>query len=176
MKSCEFALQKGYPFLPPVSIENYPVDQRIQDSMFIENQVIQMNKPMVEKKLGLESGVDDSTFDKAFYLGIVDRVLVSEHALAESENQIIDMMKDMPFIPEDFQFDKAISPGSINDSPVTIYKSKLMSGVLLTREPDQNNHWIIMKDGSKTKYLITSARVAVCIFYALEIPISSPPE
>ena len=121
-----FSLKKGYPFLLPMSIEDYPLQDRIGDIIHIENEQINMTKDLVEKKFGLEAGVDQATFDKAYFLGMTDRVLVAEHALAGAENQIIDMMKDMPFVPENFGFEAAIAPENIQDSPITIFKSKLI--------------------------------------------------
>jgi hypothetical protein len=167
-----FSLDNGYPFVKPVSHDTYPVEDRLCGIIGIEGEQINMNKPEMEKALGLEPGVDAATFDKAFYLGMTDRVIRAEHALVEAENQITDLMKDEPFIPESFEFEKAVAPGQEIDDPVNIYKSKLASGVLITKEYGENTKWIVMKDGKKFNFDLPCKRVALCVFYAMGIEVA----
>ena len=118
-----FSLDNSYPFVNPVSVEIYPIEERLGGIIGVESQVINMNKPEMEKKFGLEPGVDAATFDKAFYLGMTERVVMAEQALMEAEGQILDMMKDQPFIPDSFEFEHVVTPGDDGTLPINIYKS-----------------------------------------------------
>lgn len=176
MKTTEHYLLSGYPNVPPVSRDVYPAKSRIGDIVFItgedDKKVININKELVEKKLGLELNSGPEVFEPAFSIGMVDHMLQAEHALAEAENQVTDLLKDMPFIPTNFAFEPIIAPGEVFDDPITVYKSKLISGVILTKIVGENNKWVIMKDGIKQTYNFICERVARCVFYALEIPVN----
>lgn len=167
-----FSLDNSYPFVNPVSVEIYPIEERLGGIIGIQDQVINMNKPEMEKKFGLEPGVDAATFDKAFYLGMTDRVVMAEQALMEAEGQILDMMKDQPFIPESFEFEIATVPGEDGTLPISVYKSKLSSGVLLVKEYGEDIKWTIMKNGIKTTFDFPCKRVAICVFYAMGIEVA----
>jgi hypothetical protein len=90
----------------------------------------------------------------------------------EAEGQILDLMKDQPFIPESFEFDHVVTPGEDGTLPINIYKSKLNSGVLLVKEYGEDTKWTIMKNGNKTTFDFPCKRVAICVFYALEIEVA----
>ncbi len=167
----DFAVEAGYPFVPPVSIETYPAEKRIGEIMHINDGLIHMNKEAMEKKLGLEPNAGDTAFERAFSIGMVNHLLEAEHALAEAENQIVDMMKDLPFVPEDFGFEKVASPAELSDDPIKIYKSKFTGGILISNIAGENNEWTVMKDGIKMSFVIPCARVALYLFAALSISV-----
>jgi hypothetical protein len=165
-----FAVEKGYPFVIPVSLENYPLEHRVGEILYLEEGTIHMNQDNMKEKLGLAPDCDSAQFDLGFQIGIVNKLIIAEHALTEAENQIQDMTRDLPFVPEDFGFELAVKPESIFDDPIRIYRSKFDSEVLLTNVLDEDNAWIIVK-GSKIKVLLPCSRVALCVFFSLGIPV-----
>lgn len=164
-------LGDDYPFMEPVSLQIYPANERLGQILHIDKGIINMNREAMEIKFGLKPNSGDNEFDRAYYLGITDRLLKAEQALQEAEHQVRDTMKDLPFIPEAFCFEVVQAPQSIEEDPITIYKSKLTSGILLSRVIGKSNNWIVMRDGVKIEFHIPCERVAFHVFYALGIPV-----
>jgi hypothetical protein len=113
----------------------------------------------------------------------IHRLADYHEALNTAEGQIEDILNEMPFIPEEFDFELIVKPEDISDSPVRLYQSKHCPEYSLYRplgDPNDLNwdpaQWVILKKESDNTFKpipvnIPCHRIAYALFYALGIRI-----
>lgn len=163
-------LDGGYPFEPPISFKAYPGSKRIGRLMNIKDGKIMTDPYQLHEKIGTTENSTQQEFDTAFIFGVVERLIEADRYLQDAEMQIMDMLKDGPFIPETYGFEKTHGPEEIHDDPTKVYKSKYTTGVLLLRAPGEGHHdWYVLKDGVKTRFEFLCSRVAFHVLTAMGV-------
>ncbi len=64
---------------------------------------------------------------------LMDRAFDFQEALKVAENQILELLDEDPFVPEQFGFELVHKPETIHDSPIRIYQSKYDDNYTLHR-------------------------------------------
>lgn len=177
--------QRGYPFvMPPVSQRMFPNRLNVQLDLSnkevfigIDPTVFPNNPAWPEKRTAVESF-------------LMDRLLDYSEALKTAEGQIEDIMREAPFVPEDFGFE-VISAQDFESMPTTVFESKYMRGTCIFRrtydtadEMAPLNMWTLVKversDNGTIKTNISidinlpCRRVAYSALFALGIPMVDP--
>lgn len=104
------------------------------------------------------------------------RVFDYAEALLVAETQIEHLLKEEPFLPEDFGFIKIVGPKEISDNPVKIYSSKYNEKISLFRNLEQDCEWVLIEKGEdsafkQTMLQLPNHRIAYAAFTALSVKI-----
>lgn len=112
---------------------------------------------------------------------LMHRIYDYDEALKAAEEQIDAILREEPFLPEDFGFIKAVGPQTIHDVPVTVYISKHNEDVSVFREiekeiTDNSLTWILMRQKEngefyETRLFLPCHRIAYAAFHALGVEI-----
>ncbi len=114
---------------------------------------------------------------------LMDRAFDFQEALKVAENQILELLDEDPFVPEQFGFELVHKPETIHDSPIRIYQSKYDDNYTLHRPVgdvfDDNwdpSIWILQhKNEDNTIFTeelcIPCHRIAFAYFYAKRIKV-----
>lgn len=124
-----------------------------------------------------ENELIDSELIKNF---LFNRAFDFQEALKVAEDQIAELLTEDPFIPEDFGFEIAYKPESVDESPIRLYQSKyskaytLYRPVLDTEKDFDPSLWVLQKkseDGtfSALNVSLPCHRIAYAFFYAMQI-------
>lgn len=169
-----YSITKGYPFDIVMSRDRFKhrpnifLDHGKKDRIFIE--CLPEHYPTFRGWGWIQKLFAGKTIDF-----LLHRLFDYAEALTVSEAQIDHLLKDDPFVPEEFGFLKAAGPKKIHDNPATIYISKYDETVSLFREPGKNLDWVLIKrnDDSfhETKLRLANHRIAYASFYALNIKV-----
>lgn len=166
------SLVKSLPFIAIASIELFKNRPKIwlgeHGNVFVD----------IDEKIWGKVEQDDAGL-KEFAM---HRLYDFDQALQMAEGQIIEILKEEPFIPEDFGFELIYKPETIHDSPVRVYESKFCPGLTLHRDvaPPEGDHdysvWTLMKkneDGtfSNQKLKLPCHRIAYAVFFAMGVQI-----
>lgn len=176
---------KGYPFV------NQPVSRR----MFPNRPTIELDLAVKEVFIGIDPTVypnnpvwpEKRTPVESF---LMDRLLDYSEALKAAEGQIEDMMRELPFVPEDFGFE-VISSQDFISMPTTIFENKYMRGTCIFRRTydvmDESmpiNMWTIIKVERTEEGVIKTntsidvnlpcRRIAYAVLFSLGIPMTDP--
>lgn len=111
---------------------------------------------------------------------LFNRAFDFQEALKVAEDQIAELLTEDPFIPEDFGFEIAYKPESVDESPIRLYQSKynsiytLYRPVLDTEKDFDPSMWVLQKkaeDGSFSTLDVSLPchRIAYAFFYAMQI-------
>ena len=163
----DYGITKGYPFEQPVSKEKFKV--RLY--------------PIVNESGDVRITIDKKCYPDyrppnwlvrllfvAFPNFLLFRIFDYDQALTSAEHQIEDMLKDYPFIPEDFGFEKVFGPTTISDPPVSIYVSKFNNDISIFRGKDDIWTMLTKKgEGFTSQDLkFPCHRIAYATFHALQ--------
>ncbi len=134
------------------------------------------------KAWNLES--EDSAENKQLMIDfLMDRAFDFQEALKVAENQILELLDEDPFIPEQFGFELVHKPETIHDSPIRIYQSKYDDNYTLHRpvgdvfdDSWDPSIWILQhKNEDNTIFTeelcIPCHRIAYAYFYAKRIKV-----
>jgi hypothetical protein len=119
------------------------------------------------------------------------RLIDFQEALLNAEGQIMDMLAEKPFIPEDHGFKVAIQHTKVTDAPLRIYENKFNPDISLFRKPgdpgDENwnpSVWTLMRKltvgaTEQTKFqqddlILPCARIAYATLFALGVQMTDP--
>lgn len=176
---------KGYPFV------NQPVSRRLFPNR------LEIRLDMVAKEVFL--GIDPTVFPnnpvwpekrtevESF---LMDRLLDYSEALKAAEGQIDDMMRELPFVPEEFGFE-VISAQDFKSMPTTVFENRYMRGTCIFRRTydsmDESlplNMWTIVKvERDKDGVIKTNTsidvnlpcrRIAYAVLFSMGIPMVDP--
>ena len=111
--------------------------------------------------------------------GVLEAGYILQEALKVAEEQVMDMLSEKPFVPENFKFEAVVKPKGTSDVPVTIYQSQLNENVVIFRQHRSDYGWTIQQrqpEGTtppikETNVLLPCERIAVAVFYALGIKV-----
>ena len=171
----DHSISKGYPFdgimsrvrfinRPKISIdENKKIIIECDKNVFPD-----FKKPNLIQRLFAGSVIDFLMF----------RLFDYAEALVVSENQVMHLLEDMPFIPEEFGFEAIIKPKDTTDNPTKVYGSKYDDRYSLFRHPEKIATWVLVTRKSDGSFLdmnlfIPNHRIAYAVFLSLEIPVES---
>lgn len=127
---------------------------------------------------------EDSAENKQLMIDfLMDRAFDFQEALKVAENQILELLDEDPFIPEQFGFEIVHKPETIHDSPIRIYQSKYDDNYTLHRpvgdvfdDSWDPSIWILQhKNEDNTIFTeelcIPCHRIAYAYFYAKRIKV-----
>ncbi len=127
---------------------------------------------------------EDSKENKQLMIDfLMDRAFDLQEALKVAENQILELLDEDPFIPEQFGFELVHKPETIHDSPIRVYQSTYDDNYTLHRPVgdvfDDNwdpSIWILQhKNEDNTIFTeelcIPCHRIAYAYFYAKRIKV-----
>lgn len=127
---------------------------------------------------------EDSVENKQLMIDfLMDRAFDFQEALKVAENQILELLDEDPFIPEQFGFELVHKPETIHDSPIRIYQSKYDDNYTLHRpvgdvfdDSWDPSIWILQhKNEDNTIFTeelcIPCHRIAYAYFYAKRIKV-----
>lgn len=172
----DHAINKGYPFGNIISLERFC--NRVAPLIDMGNHKIQITVDPkiypgfngITKLMRLFAG---STIDFLLF-----RIFDYAEALNVAESQIKAFLQDeMPFIPEDFGFFKAVKPKDIKDNPAVIYVSLFDDSISMFRNNDSDFEWVIVRrEEDKFKELkvqLPNHRIAYALFHAISIKVEN---
>lgn len=165
--------------------KGYPYDKVISQERFKHRLITTLDMPTRKVTIEADKRVypdfkAPSWIARLFGGKVIDffmfRLLDYNEALIVAEQQIIDLLTDAPFIPEEFGFFKAIKPKSPFDNPAVVYVSRYDSSISLFRDPTKDSSWILTTrekdDEFKTIELnLLNHRIAYAAFFALGIQV-----
>ncbi|HHT9135812.1 MAG TPA: hypothetical protein ACFYEK_01065 [Candidatus Wunengus sp. YC60] len=168
----DHSISKGYPHDEPISQKRFANRLNILPD---GESKIQIHPTSAYPQFKGISWLQDQLFGRVTSF-LRHRLFDYHEALKAAEAQIIDILFDRPFLPEDFGFEKLVGPKGIHDDPVTIYKSTFDDNITIHRDQDSNTHYIVLvrePDGEFKEYRLNLAcqRVAYNTFFALGIKI-----
>lgn len=171
------SLNKGYPYAGLESQRQLP--NRIKIILAEDNKL----------ELKLQEFGDPGADLKDQLMFSISRAFDFQEALTTAEQQIMDLLHDDPFLPEQFGFDLVHKPESISDSPIRVYSSIHDDRFTMHREiidvHDSNldaTKWVIMKkhEGSdkfdSILVKIPCTRIAYALFSALGLVMEAKEE
>lgn len=167
---------------PGHSIDNtFPFDGTIASRLFYKNRP----RFFLNKEGKVEVEADTSVFkpwetDQERIDFLFNRNRDAHEALDLAERQIEDMMREFPFIPEEYGFEVAHAPQDITDSPIRIYVSRVDPAWSLYRKPNDNSPsqsaWVLLQKREHGEFHqvdvnIPCARIAYAVLWSLGIKI-----
>jgi hypothetical protein len=161
----DHSISKGYPFGSDIaSVVAYPREKRFSEEITIDD----------EDDTFIQIG--EEKFHNRKLVETAKRLMDCTFALATAETQIQDMMKEDPFIPEDFGFEILHKPETVKDSPVRVWGSKYDDNYSLYRKIGEKYGWVILKkraDGTFDEIPVNLPchRIAYALFTALMIKV-----
>ena len=171
------AINKGYPY------------ERVESRHLFSNRVeLRQNQ---EGHIGLH--VDYTTFpqakeafesdDKRLIIDfLMDRLFDFQEALILAEEQVISILTEDPFIPEEFGFESAFEPETPQDAPIRVYRSKYNSNITIHRpigdvmSDDWDPAVWILQEKKEDAFTNTTVklpchRIAYALFYGLGVQV-----
>lgn len=164
----DYAITKGYPYEQPLSMEKFRVRPILVLNKDNKIEVVADPECYPDFVWPTEEKFDDT------HNWLTNRLYDFQQALLAAEMQIGDMMKDYPFIPEDFGFKKIYGPKTISDPPTSIYISIYDGNISIFR--GQDDIWNLLKKKENDGFDIMELkfpchRIAYATFHALRIKV-----
>lgn len=129
----DHGISKGYPFDEVKSVIHYPPDRRFTKDVSLDDE----DDTMVY--------IDGEPFKHRMLKKMTTDLVDCDRALAMAELQISDMMKEDPFIPEDYGFECMAKPQSVKDVPVRVWGSKYDDKYSLYKVFGTDYDWVLLK-------------------------------
>lgn len=117
---------------------------------------------------------------------LMDRAFEYQEALKVAEGQIMELLSEDPFVPEQFGFKLIHEPETIHDSPIRIYQSTfderytIHRPVANTLDPEWNPAvWVLQKSNDDNtihseEVVLPCHRIAFAYFFARDIKVMEP--
>lgn len=164
----DYAITKGYPHDQPVSREKFVVRP-----ILVLNPDNRIVVSADEKCYPDFEWPTEEKFDNT-HNWLTNRLYDFQQALLTAEQQIDDMLKDYPFIPEDFGFKKIYGPKTISDPPTSVYMSIYDGNISIFRGQDDIWHLLKKRDTDgfdRMELKFPCHRIAYATFHALRIKV-----
>ncbi len=165
-------------WIPPHSIsKGYPWNI-IASKRFSEARAIfKFDKIQNEEEYGFF--INGARMDAKNNQGICESGYILQEALEIAEEQIVDMLTEKPFMPENFGFHAIVKPKSTADVPVTIYQSKFDENAIIFRNNKGDYGWTVQQkqpEGTtppikESEFIFPCERIAVAVFYAMGVQV-----
>lgn len=168
----DHSISKGYPHDAPISQQRFAnrLNIHVDSKGFI--QVLKSDKYPLYRGI---SWLQNILFGKTTSF-LKHRLYDYHEALKAAEDQIVEILFDRPFLPEDFGFEKLVGPQEIHDDPVTVYRSMYDHNITIHRAPEGNNYTLLKRDPDTKEFTeinlnLPCQRVAYNTFFALGVQV-----